>query len=340
MNDTSRLIFVDLKGPEPVQTRPPRRSVMCLGNFDGVHRAHSVLLAEGRQLARELSARERKTQAGVFCFFRPTVDFVFTPEGVTPVRVRGHLTTLRDKLRIFGERGLDFACLCDFPDVRDLSPQDFISLLKRACGCVGVVCGFNHYFGRGAQGNVYHLREAFDSGHMFIQPEMKVDGVTVSSSRIRTCLKEGDAEAAERLLGRPYSLETAVVHGKALGHLLGFPTANQFFPAERAIPETGVYATLCHTPYGLYPGVSNIGSHPTVDDFARVNCETYIIGMRGDLYGKRIKVEFLTKLRDEKKFDSLESLVAAIKRDSQRSYDFVSHRLGRIPSLDPDNDYF
>lgn len=337
---TPRLIFVDLRGAEPVRFTAPARSVMCLGNFDGVHRAHSVLLAEGRQLARELSAREGETLAGVFCFFRPTVDFVFTPEGVTPVRVRGHLTTLRDKLRIFAERGLDFACLCDFPDVRDLSPRAFISLLKDSCGCVGVVCGFNHYFGRGARGNVYHLREAFDGNHMFIQPEMRVDGITVSSSRIRVCLKEGDTETAERLLGRPYSLETAVVHGKALGRTLGFPTANQYFPAERAIPETGVYATLCHTPYGVFAGVSNIGSHPTVDDFARVNCETYIIGMKGDLYGKRIKVEFLTKLRDEQKFDGIEALVDAIKRDAERASAYVEKRLRHATPPEPDPDLF
>lgn len=306
---------------------PPARSVMCLGNFDGVHRAHAVLLEEGKNLARDLTLREGETLAGVFCFFRPTVDFVFTPEGVTPVRVRGHLTTLRDKLRIFARLGLDFACLCDFPDVRDLAPNEFISLLKGPCGCVGVVCGFNHYFGKHAAGNAYHLLEAFGEDHMFIQPEMQVDGITVSSSRIRICLKEGDTETAERLLGRPYSLETAVVHGKALGRTLGFPTANQYFPAERAIPETGVYATLCHTPYGLFAGVSNVGSHPTVDDFARVNCETYIIGMQGDLYGKRIRVEFLTKLRDEQKFDGIESLVAAIQRDAARASAYVAERM-------------
>ena len=324
---TPRLIFVDLRGSEPCSMEPPARSVMCLGNFDGVHRAHTVLLSEGKKLARELTAREDDTLSGIFCFFRPTVDFVFTPEGVTPVRVRGHLTTLRDKLRIFASLGLDFVCLCDFPDVRDLTPGEFISLLKDACGCVGVVCGFNHYFGRHATGTVYHLLEAFGEDRMFIQPEMQIDGMAVSSSRIRACLRAGDAETAEQLLGRPYSLETAVVHGKALGRTLGFPTANQYFPAERVIPETGVYTTLCHTPYGLFAGVSNVGSHPTVDDFARVNCETYIIGMEGDLYGKRIKVEFLKKLRDEQKFDSIEALIAAIQRDAEQASCYVEERI-------------
>lgn len=326
-----RLIFVDLRGEDPCPMKAPPRSVMCLGNFDGVHRAHAVLLAEGMSLARHLSMREEETHCGIFCFFRPTVDFVFTPEGVTPVRVRGHLTTLRDKLRILAKMGLDFACLCDFRDVRGLKPEEFISLLKNECNCVGAVCGFNYYFGNHAKGNAYHLLEAFGEDHTFIQPEMNLDGSPVSSSRIRACLKEGDVETAERLLGRPYSLETAVVHGKALGRTLGFPTANQYFPAERAIPETGVYATLCHTPYGIFPGVSNVGSHPTVDDFARVNCETYIIGLKGDLYGKRIRVEFLTKIRGEQKFDGIEALTAAIRKDAEIASRFVEKRLSKIP---------
>ena len=337
---TPRLIFVDLRGKEPRHMEPPTRSVLCLGNFDGVHRAHSVLLNEGKQFTRELSAKGGKTLAGVFCFIRPTVDFVFTPEGVTPVRVRGHLTTLRDKLRLFSRLRLDFACLCDFPEVRDLTPSEFISLLKSSCGCVGVVCGFNYYFGKNASGNAYHLLEAFGKNYTRIQSEMKMDGKTISSSRIRECLKEGDTETAERLLGRPYSLETAVVHGKALGRTIGFPTANQYFPAERAIPQTGVYATLCHTPYGVFPGVSNIGSHPTVDDFARVNCETYIIGMKGNLYKKRIKVEYLTKLRDEQKFESLEALVDAIHLDAEQAKAYVAKRLRHPPAIDPDLNFF
>ncbi len=337
---TPRLIFVDLREGEPRLMEPPTRSVLCLGNFDGVHRAHSVLLNEGKQLTRELTAKGDKTLSGVFCFIRPTVDFVFTPEGVTPVRVRGHLTTLRDKLRLFASLRLDFACLCNFPEVRDLTPGEFISLLKQSCGCVGVVCGFNYYFGKNASGNAYHVLEAFGKNYTRIQSEMKMDGKTISSSRIRDCLKAGDTETAERLLGRPYSLETAVVHGKALGRTIGFPTANQYFPAERAIPETGVYATLCHTPYGVFAGVSNVGSHPTVDDFARVNCETYIIGMKGDLYKQRIKVEFLTKLRDEQKFGSLEDLVAAIGRDAVQAKAYVDKRLNQSPMLDTELDFF
>lgn len=315
------LTFLDLRGQAPLpMATPPERAVVGLGNFDGVHLAHGVLLRETVKLAGTLSEKEgAHVSPGVFCFIRPTLDYKMSPTGITPVLVRGHLTTLRDKLLLFAKAGLEFACLCNFPDIRDLTPEAFIALLRDDCHCVGVACGFNYFFGKGASGNPSHLTAAFGADHLFIQPEMALDGMTVSSSRIRACLERGDTETAERLLGRPYSLDSNVVHGKRLGRTLGFPTANQYFPAERAIPARGVYAVLCHTPYGVFPGVSNVGIRPTVDSHGRVNCETHVIGMRGDLYGRRIRVEFLSKLRDEQKFNGMEKLVSAIRRDAENA---------------------
>ena len=313
-----RLTFLDLRGPAPIpMAQPPARAMVALGNFDGVHRAHKVLLRETVAMTRELSQKEDcHVSPGAFCFIRPTLDYKMSPTGFTPVLVRGHLTTLRDKLLLFAQAGLEFACLCNFPDVRGLTPEEFISLLRDDCHCVGVACGFNYFFGKGASGNTSHLLEAFGRDHVFVQPEMSLNGMTVSSSRIRAALEQGDTEMAEKMLGRPYSLDTNVVHGKRLGRTLGFPTANQYFPAERAIPSRGVYAVLCHTPYGVFPGVSNVGIRPTTDSHGRVNCETHIIGMSGDLYGRRIRVEFLSKLRDEQKFNGVDELVEAIRRDA------------------------
>ena len=316
-----RLTFLDLRGPAPVpMSQPPAHAMVALGNFDGVHRAHKVLLRETVAMTRELSEKEGyHVSPGAFCFIRPTLDYKMSPTGFTPVLVRGHLTTLRDKLLLFAQAGLEFACLCNFPDVRDLSPEEFVSLLRDDCHCVAVACGFNYFFGKGASGNSSHLLEAFGRDHVFVQPEMSLKGMTVSSSRIRAALEQGDTEMAEKMLGRPYSLDTNVVHGKRLGRTLGFPTANQYFPAERAIPSRGVYAVLCHTPYGVFPGVSNVGIRPTTDSHGRVNCETHIIGMTGDLYGRRIRVEFLEKLRDEQKFNGVDELVEAIRKDAQNA---------------------
>ncbi len=326
-----QLTFLDLRGTAPCRmTQPPAKAVVCLGNFDGVHRAHKVLVRETVAMAREISDQEgTHVSPGAFFFIRPTLDYKKNPTGFTPVQVRGHLTTLRDKLLLFAQMGLEFACVCNFPDIRDLSPEDFISLLRNDCNCVGVTCGFNYFFGKGASGNISHLREQFGWNRVFVQPEMTLDGMTVSSSRIRACLEQGDTETAEQLLGRPYSLDTNVVHGKRLGRTLGFPTANQYFPAERAIPSRGVYAVLCHTPYGTFPGVSNVGIRPTTDSHGRVNCETHIIGMKGDLYGRRIRVEFLSKLRNEQKFNGVEELVEAIRKDAAEA-DAVARARGLI----------
>jgi riboflavin kinase/FMN adenylyltransferase len=326
-----QLTFLDLRGTAPCRmTQPPAEAVVCLGNFDGVHRAHKVLVRETVAMAREISDQEgTHVSPGAFFFIRPTLDYKKNPTGFTPVQVRGHLTTLRDKLLLFAQMGLEFACVCNFPDIRDLSPEDFISLLRNDCNCVGVTCGFNYFFGKGAAGNISHLREQFGWNRVFVQPEMTLDGMTVSSSRIRACLEQGDTETAEQLLGRPYSLDTNVVHGKRLGRTLGFPTANQYFPAERAIPSRGVYAVLCHTPYGTFPGVSNVGIRPTTDSHGRVNCETHIIGMKGDLYGRRIRVEFLSKLRNEQKFNGVEELVEAIRKDAADA-DAVARARGLI----------
>lgn len=322
-----RLVCLNLREDRPRLMPPPERAALCLGNFDGVHRAHTSLLREGIRLATELTANGRgeggghDVLCGVFCFFKPSIDHL-PGRGERPL----HLTSLREKLRLLAEAGMDFAYLCPFPDVRDMSPEAFISLLRARCGCVGVACGFNFRFGYRAEGTASLLASAFGEGRTVILPAMELDGDVVSATRIRACLLRGDVEAAERLLGRPYALETTVTHGKQLGRSIGFPTANQYFLAESIIPAHGVYAVLCHTPAGVFPGVANVGNHPTVDTDARVNCETYIIGYNGDLYGHRMRVELLTFLRPEQKFADLPALTAAIRRDAERAEAYVQNR--------------
>ncbi len=311
---TPRLQFLDLRqtSARPMDT-PPARSVLCLGNFDGVHRAHMALLREGQRLAHSLCSPDTTdVLCGVFCFFRPSIDYVGRPSEGSPT----HLTTLRERLALFAAAGVDFVCLCDFPAVRHLAPDDFMALLDEACGCEGVVCGFNHRFGQRAAGDPSLLTTYFGRDRVMIMPEMRMDGLTVSSTRIRACLAEGDAETAARLLGRPYSLTATVTRGKQLGRTMGFPTANQYFHSESLVPAHGVYVARCHTPTGSYLGVANVGCHPTVDAHARVNCETYIIGYEGDLYGKRLTVEFLRHLRRERKFADVHELTAAIRQDA------------------------
>ncbi len=324
---TPRLICLDLCGPIPRPLHsPPGPTVLCLGNFDGVHLAHAALLQKGQELTHALCgdpALNPPVLCGVFCFFRPSGDY-FLAANTHPT----HLTTLKERITALRALGADLIWLCDFPSVRGLSPDGFLHLLRDSCGCVGTVCGYNHRFGARAGGTPSLLEAFFGQDRTAVLSALEIDGLPVSSSRIRACLKEGDVETAARLLGRPYALESRVLHGKSLGHTWGFPTANQNFPADRLIPAHGVYAVACHTPTGIFPGVANIGLRPTVEAPTRVNCETHIIGFSGDLYGKTIKIEFLKFLRPEQKFDSVEALKTAIRRDTEAA---ATYGAGHIP---------
>ena len=324
---TPRLVFVDLRHERFCRMDAPSvPTVLCLGNFDGVHVAHAALLREGVRLKAHLSPDAR---CGVFCFFRPSVDFFGDACG----RGGMHLSSLREKLRLFAAEGVDFACLCDFPSVRGLSPDEFMDMLAESVGCRGVVCGYNYRFGACAKGTADMIAARFDRPEAglacTVMPRLDVDGETVSSSRIRALLREGDVSSAARLLGRRYAVESTVVHGKRLGRKMGFPTANQHFLKENLVPRYGVYATLCHTPAGTLAGVSNVGVRPTVEGgdrgLVRANCETHIMGVDQDLYGQRIRVEFVEFLREEKRFESVEALSAAIADDAGRALTLVAH---------------
>lgn len=329
---TPRLVCLDLRGGKTRPLRePPPPSVLCLGNFDGVHLAHAALLREGRRLSSAMGASAACSDpfpplCAVFCFFRPSGDY-FLPPSTHPT----HLTTLKERLLALGALGAELVWLCDFPTVRELSPRGFLEMLRDLCGGVGSVCGYNHRFGKGAAGEPRLLSAFFGENRVSILPAMEVDGGAVSSTRIRGCLLSGDVETAERLLGRPYTLEARVLHGKSLGHTWGFPTANQNFPPDRLVPAHGVYAVTCVTPTGVYPGVANVGLRPTVDAAggARVNCETHIIGFSGDLYGQILRVEFRKFLRPEQRFDSVEALKAAIRRDTEAADQYARDRFSR-----------
>lgn len=330
---TPRPVCLDLRGERirPLREATPS-AVLCLGNFDGVHLAHAALLREGRRLADEMNRRGNAPVGspclcGVFCFFCPSGDY-FLPTNTHPT----HLTTLKERLIALRELGADLVWLCHFPAVRELSPLAFGEMLREACGCVGVVCGYNHRFGKGAAGTPDLLADLFGARSVSVLSALEIEGLPVSSTRIRGCLKEGDVETAERLLGRPYGLEARVLHGKSLGHTWGFPTANQNFPPDRLIPAHGVYAVTCVTAKGRYPGVANVGLRPTVDGATalRANCETHLIGFSGDLYGQVIRVEFRKFLRPEQRFGTVEELKAAIRRDTERAEAYVRNRFPHL----------
>ncbi|MBE6693474.1 MAG: riboflavin biosynthesis protein RibF [Ruminococcaceae bacterium] len=320
MTDTRfpKISFVRLENSTFTQVDKPTAAVYCLGNFDGVHIAHKRLIKEGINEKKRRSDAHSECLCGAFIFRSPSCDYFPPFEGQKKL----HLTTLEDKLKMFCEAGLDFVAVCDFEDVRELSPADFLRLLYDGCACRGIVCGYNYSFGKFAKGTPDFIGEYFSDCKDFtltVVPKISLGGVDVSSTSIRALIAEGNVQTANRLLGYRYFIDAPVVDGKHLGRSLGFPTANQNFRDDAVIPRCGVYATLCRTDKGSFPAVSNVGVRPTVDGDGIVNCETYVIGFSGDLYGESVRVEFIERLRDEIKFSDIHELKLAISRDTVRA---------------------
>lgn len=317
------MIILDLsdKCPRLADAVPPL--VLCLGNFDGVHRGHAALIEATKKQARALRETMPDVRAGAWCFAVPPRRYLGGEKQV-------QITSLREKLDILAELGLDYVCLGDFAALHTLSPEQFIlEILQKECHCISTVCGFNHRFGKGGGGKSSDLEAVFGERALTVPPVNDVgQGVVISSSRIRTLLSEGRMEEAVRLLGHPFRLRAPVMHGKALGRTIGLPTVNQNFPAGHLIPAHGIYATRVRVGERSYIGVTNVGSRPTVQDGDRVNCETHILDFNESLYGSVITTEFYAKLRDEKRFSGLQELMKAIQNDAVAARAFFEQRRG------------
>lgn len=279
------------------------RHVVALGNFDGVHIAHTTLLEETVK-----EAKRRGATPAVFTFSKHSREFL---DGGSPMLI----TVNDEKLELFESFGIERVFLADFESVREYSPEKFVQeILVTKTGADATVCGFNFRFGKGGKGDADDLLRLMNGNAVIIPPITMGDSL-VSSTRIREAVENGDVEHASALLGRPFFIYFPVVHGKELGRSIGVPTINQNFPALHLMPARGVYACLVRVGDTDYRGVANVGVRPTVEDGGKVNCETHIIGYSGTLYGERIKVSFYKKIRDEKRFGSVEELKAQISHD-------------------------
>lgn len=294
--------------------RDPERlnpCVLVLGMFDGVHRGHQALLIRGDELAQEM------VYPLAVCSFEPHPLQVLRPEAAPPL-----LTTLPEKAKIMQTFGVDGLCITTFNKERaDQSPEDFMAELVRVYAPVVVVCGYNFTFGKGGAGNGKLLRE-YGRKHGFrtvIVPEVIIEGATVSSTRIRKLLDEGNIPLVSRLLGHSYTLTGKVGEGKQLGRTMGFPTANISVPKHKALPAYGVYACWLETTDGAYhPAVVNVGRHPTLPE-GEVTVEAHVLDEDMELYGQRVRLSFLRHMRPEKCFESKEALQAQIASDAMEA---------------------
>jgi riboflavin kinase / FMN adenylyltransferase len=295
-------------------------AVVTLGAFDGVHAGHRHIVA-----ATVAAARQRDASA-VAIVFSPHPDEVVRPGTVVERLLPPEVTLVR-----LGEAGIDHAIEIRFDDaLRSLEPEDFLAGLAPALELRALTMTPDSAFGRRRAGTLERVaeigaQEGFDA--VAVEP-LLVDGARVSSSRIRDVLRKGDVEAATALLGAAPLLRGEVVHGNRRGHELGFPTANLAFAYRPALPALGIYLGSVGVPArGVGPGhpaLVSVGVRPTFHDDGRVLVEAYLLDWDGDLYDATLDLELGARLREERRFDTIDALVRQMRADE----DEARRRLG------------
>lgn len=290
-----------------------RERVIALGFFDGVHLGHGALL---RRAAEE--AKKRGCESAVFTFDRPPKEVI---TGVPCPLINSPEDRAALVKRLYG---IDEMLMVPFDDEMRTTPWDrFVTdILVGRYGAVHLVAGHDHHFGHKNQGSPELLREKCAELGLGcdIIPAVTIGGITVSSTHIRKLLEEGDVETARAFLGHPHVLTQTVGHGRQLGRTIGIPTANLVAPPHVLLPKRGVYAAKITLPDGrAFGGVTNVGVRPTVNNGQDVTVEPWILDFDGDLYGQAIRVEFFRRLRDERKFESLDALRSQIETDAVKT---------------------
>lgn len=294
----------------------PKR-VIALGFFDGVHKGHGALLRTVAQAADRLGAMP--------CAF----TFDRSPTAAITGQTIPLLSSVEDRVWLMRRYyGIEEVIVAPFDGMQKMDWQDFVSeYLQKELGCVHVVAGHDFHFGYMGKGNPQRLQEKcreLGMGCDIIQ-KVEQDGITISSTYIRTLIAQGEMERANQFLGHPHTLTDTVAHGKKLGGTLGFPTVNLRFQPGVLVPAHGVYATRVTFENGeSRPAVTNIGVRPTVDDGDRVTVEGFILDFQGDLYGQTVRMEFYKRLRGERKFPSLEALKDEVMRNAEQTRTYFS----------------
>ncbi len=297
-------------------SRTPEGCVLTVGNYDGVHLGHQKMIGVLNTRAAEL-----RSTATVLVFEPSSKEFM-DPEGAPP-----RLTRWREKFLALAAQGVDRLVTLRFDEyVRAMTPECFVDeLIVAALGTRHIVVGNDFRYGCNAGGTIDSLRAAGEARGFGVEQmaPFVFDGVRVSSTAVRERLSRSDFAGAKRLLGRPYRMLGRVVHGRELGRTLGFPTANLRL-MRRKPPVRGVMAVRV---FGIYPealaAVASLGTRPTVDGTDML-LEVHVFDFAGDLYGREIEVEFVAKLRDEVKFDSLGELTAQMMVDAAQAREVLS----------------
>jgi riboflavin kinase/FMN adenylyltransferase len=284
----------------------PEATAVALGVFDGVHRAHQKILDAAVGVA-----RAERVQS-VACTFDPHPMQVLQPD-----RAPAPIATLDERLEGIARCGIDATVVLPFtPELARVEAEGFVDdVLVRHLRAREVVVGYNHTFGRGARGDPKLLQDLGER-HGFrthVVPPLLMDGVPVSSSAIRTALRDGDLGLAARMLGRPYGIGGEIVAGAGRGRTLGFPTAN-VRPDRTLLIPTGVYAARLSVGADVHGAVVNVGVRPTFGEDTVV-VEAYVLDFHGSLYGLAVRLAFVDRIREERRFPGIDALRAQIEQD-------------------------
>ena len=287
------------------------KTSVALGNFDGVHLGHQELIREAVS-----QAHEDGVCSAVFTFSNHPSNVIPGAKAVKSILTEDRKTELIESL------GVDV--LFDVPfteDLMNLEAEDFVKeILVERLNVASAFCGFNYQFGARAFGTpeileIYGDKYGFN---VYEMPPLEISGKVVSSSLIRLLIEKGYVNRCKEFMGRNYEVGGEVVVGNRLGKSLGFPTSNLNIDETMVTPPNGVYMTYCDYRGVKYPSITNVGVKPTVGTFEK-NIETHIFNFDKELYGKKITVEFLKRMREEEKFDSLDALSAQIVKDCEKA---------------------
>ncbi len=286
-----------------------KSTVATIGMFDGVHRGHKLLIKNTIDLARKKNAIPL-----IYTFYNHPVK----------ERKRKFITLLEEKLFLMEKMGVQFIYLVELnDDFMHLSPEVFFKEeIVNRIHAKGIVIGKDFRFGYKRKGNVAYMKKLAEPLGIEIYPVplLKINDKIISSSLIHNFIVSGDMENANNILGYAFFLTGSVVKGKGLGKLLGFPTANILYKnGNKVLPHRGTYVTIAETNGAFFQSITNVGFNPTFENDNKIKIEIHFIGMKKDLYGANIRLYFLQKIRDEKKFATAELLVQQIHRDIDKA---------------------
>lgn len=290
------------------------KTAVTIGNFDGVHIGHKELINLTTKIA-----NEKNLKSLVFTFENHPIEFLYNKK-------IERLTSPARKKEIIKELGIDEIVSVEFNyDIKNMTTEEFSQkILINALNASDVIMGFDSRLGNGKEGKVEYLYEVGKKMgfNVHIVDQVLVDNMRVSSSYIREMLKHGEVKRVKHFLGRDYEISGVVVHGKKIGRVLGFPTANIEQDYDVLLPQKGVYYCKVLVDGVYYDGATSVGDNPTVKDKG-FSVETHLINFSGDIYGKSIKLFFLDRLRDEMKFSSLEDLKFQMNKDVLKIKNYI-----------------